>query len=160
VPFLSDVLEDADLGVIVVVVADHDDVGPDALDPPVLRDGVRVEDEDGALGGRYIEERLAVPGHGQLARRRRLLGFEFRAVPLLVILFLIILFLGVLRKCARDRQGACRRDQKGSPHLSNSSRRRLSADDSKTGVILLPVMAEPGAACVYDDSAASELTAG
>src|SRR5260370_12625840 len=59
------VFQDADLSMIVMEMADEDQVGADDL-PAVNVNRMRIEDDSGAFAGLQIEERLAVPAEDHL----------------------------------------------------------------------------------------------
>src|SRR5207245_8401980 len=65
------VLDDADLRVVVVIVAQQDQIGFHPRGTAERLDGVRIEDDSGAFACLEIEERLAVPAEDD---RLRLVG--------------------------------------------------------------------------------------
>src|SRR5262249_42471612 len=68
------VLNDVELGGVVVQVRGEDDVGLDAGNAAELGDGVGVDDDASPLGGLDLEKRLAVPDNLDLGRRLFIAG--------------------------------------------------------------------------------------
>src|SRR5262249_5695728 len=56
------IVQSADVGVIVVIVRDEDDIRLHSLNPPISGNQVRIHDNVGPLAGLYLKEGLAVPG--------------------------------------------------------------------------------------------------